>query len=301
MSSPTSRSSPGSEGLTLQRSGRDSKQSGRSKRMHMHGRSLKDTGRRSTNGEMYSGSMQLTFGGKPAANAPHSLRGDFPANHSVVPGTRKAREMTVISGRRCSGLCRSSGPLGSLEKMLLGSSTWHSTMCSLTWKIRNTRRGRSVFQLAPSVHRMKGSASSLWPTPRAEERGAYQRDRGDPSRTRPTLTGAARMYPTPTAPGPHQVGRIEEWGGSGNPLRVPTPSARDYKSPGRPEWVARRDREGHSPPLNKAVGGMLNPEWVEWLIGFPIGWTACEASGMRSSRNRSTRSSKPSRKSKRVV
>lgn len=26
-------------------------------------------------------------------------------------------------------------------------------------------------------------------------------------------------------------------------------------------------------PLNAEVGGKLNPEWVEWLMGYPIGWT----------------------------
>jgi len=25
-------------------------------------------------------------------------------------------------------------------------------------------------------------------------------------------------------------------------------------------------------------GGRLNPQWVEWLMGFPIGWTDCEDS-----------------------
>lgn len=26
-------------------------------------------------------------------------------------------------------------------------------------------------------------------------------------------------------------------------------------------------------------GGKLNPTWVEWLMGFPLGWTDCDASG----------------------
>ena len=26
-------------------------------------------------------------------------------------------------------------------------------------------------------------------------------------------------------------------------------------------------------------GGKLNPEWVEWLQGFPTGWTDCDVSG----------------------
>ena len=24
------------------------------------------------------------------------------------------------------------------------------------------------------------------------------------------------------------------------------------------------------------VGGTLNPMWVEWLMGWPVGWTDCE-------------------------
>ena len=26
-------------------------------------------------------------------------------------------------------------------------------------------------------------------------------------------------------------------------------------------------------------GGSLNPMWVEWLMGWPLGWTACEPLG----------------------
>ncbi len=29
-------------------------------------------------------------------------------------------------------------------------------------------------------------------------------------------------------------------------------------------------------PLSEEVGGLLNPEWVEWLMGWPLGWTALE-------------------------
>jgi len=38
------------------------------------------------------------------------------------------------------------------------------------------------------------------------------------------------------------------------------------------------------------AGGALNPTWVEWLMGFPLGWTVCDALGTRSSR-RSSKSS----------
>jgi DNA (cytosine-5)-methyltransferase 1 len=36
----------------------------------------------------------------------------------------------------------------------------------------------------------------------------------------------------------------------------------------------------HQESLQKEVGGNLNPTWVEWLMGWPLGWTDCAASGM---------------------
>jgi hypothetical protein len=32
-------------------------------------------------------------------------------------------------------------------------------------------------------------------------------------------------------------------------------------------------QQGHSVSLHDQIGGSLNPTWVEWLMGFPIGWT----------------------------
>ena len=29
---------------------------------------------------------------------------------------------------------------------------------------------------------------------------------------------------------------------------------------------------------NRVTGGALNPTWVEWLMGFPLGWTDLEPS-----------------------
>jgi hypothetical protein len=84
----------------------------------------------------------------------------------------------------------------------------------------------------------------------------------------------------------------------------PTPSARDWKE--APTSLATLPT--NSRPLNEAVrfptpggsrphdtdevsgrlanqiGGSLNPTWVEWLMGLPLGWTDCAASATRSSR-----------------
>jgi hypothetical protein len=50
--------------------------------------------------------------------------------------------------------------------------------------------------------------------------------------------------------------------------RFPTPAARDWKDGNYPS-----ERKRHTPPLAVHAGGTLNPEWVEWLMGWPIGWT----------------------------
>jgi hypothetical protein len=34
--------------------------------------------------------------------------------------------------------------------------------------------------------------------------------------------------------------------------------------------------EGRTTDQDPTAGGQLNPTWVEWLMGFPLGWTDCE-------------------------
>jgi hypothetical protein len=62
----------------------------------------------------------------------------------------------------------------------------------------------------------------------------------------------------------------------------PTPCTRDYKGMNTPEALTRKDGKSRMDQLPNAVayGGTqtpqkapLNPSWVEWLMGWPIGWT----------------------------
>ena len=79
--------------------------------------------------------------------------------------------------------------------------------------------------------------------------------------------------------------------GMGMPLTIavqmwPTPTSRDWKD-GSAQACA-------NVPVNALLGreihqhttdtGSLNPSWVEWLMGFPLGWTALERSATPSSR-----------------
>ena len=64
----------------------------------------------------------------------------------------------------------------------------------------------------------------------------------------------------------------------------PTPAARDYKGANGFETTQRKIGEGKraqmgqlpnavQQELGRSIGGTLNPMWVEWLMGWPLGWT----------------------------
>ena len=58
----------------------------------------------------------------------------------------------------------------------------------------------------------------------------------------------------------------------------PTPRASDWKGAINAQAAKKVKERGYSPNLSEAVaedqnGGRLNPMWVEWLMGWPIGAT----------------------------
>lgn len=85
---------------------------------------------------------------------------------------------------------------------------------------------------------------------------------------------------TPTAAMRPRSSRFKE-GRTPNPAEwammemLPTPTCQDAKNNG-----SKSQMERNTPPLNAVAGGALNPEWVEWLMGWPIGWTDLRPLGM---------------------
>jgi DNA (cytosine-5)-methyltransferase 1 len=72
----------------------------------------------------------------------------------------------------------------------------------------------------------------------------------------------------------------------------PTPQADDNRDRGNLSMpsIQRRQRLGKQLNLSMVVSpnsGSLNPTWVEWLMGFPLGWTDLGPSATRSSRRSS--------------
>ena len=68
----------------------------------------------------------------------------------------------------------------------------------------------------------------------------------------------------------------------GEPM-CPTPIASRTSGRLSPDQ-AQHKRSAGRPPRSYGTTGPLNPPWVEWLMGFPIGWTALPPSATPSSR-----------------
>src|SRR6185295_1867651 len=63
---------------------------------------------------------------------------------------------------------------------------------------------------------------------------------------------------------------------------LPTLAARDFRSDAcSPAFRAKRDAMAIGKTLPWTLGGLLNPTWCEWFMGYPAGWTALDASVIR--------------------
>ena len=65
-------------------------------------------------------------------------------------------------------------------------------------------------------------------------------------------------------------------------VAVNWPTPRDHKDGDATADVPTNGHLGRAAPRDPTSHpGQLNPDWVEMLMGFPIGWTASELSGTR--------------------
>jgi hypothetical protein len=157
---------------------------------------------------------------------------------------------------------------------------------SETWPASGMTQAGIAFRRPTSAPCTSASESGLLPTPSAVSYGTNQGGgMGRIGPVRPSLETMARhaLWPTPQAHDVHP-GRAERVGRHGTKhggrdltdwvARWPTPQARDHRT-GEPHRVGDPARHGGW-NLNDWVGGQLNPEWVEWLMGYPAGWTDSE-------------------------
>lgn len=161
----------------------------------------------------------------------------------------KARVLTAnvaASGRKWPGLLarydHDSRSWKTAQPSLLGDSDEFSE----TWPRSGMTRTGMCYLRPTSARPICASASGLWPTPVADDTGSRSKkyaQGGTP------LSLAVKLWPTPTAGNHKSGGYLAEWGGS-------------------------RARETMATLVpGDQLFGPLNPEWVEWLMGWPTGWT----------------------------
>lgn len=237
------------------------------------------------------------------------FREDSPVSRSVLPGSEEARRMTVTSGRKCLESSGNSGPLGLLEKMCLESSIWHSTKCLLIWKTKVTNAGASLFRLAVSMPHIGGNDAPFWPTPSTGAAlcgGTGNFKTLQKMAEKGLITEEERRQLSQGNGGKTNPGLVEWLMGYEQTFTslIPTPRASDYKGAalGRywmphSQYVQVERESRYRSQLNEHLEltplgkiGPMNPTWVEWLMGFPAGWTDLNASETQSFHSSSSRS-----------
>ena len=199
----------------------------------------------------------------------------FPARTSALQA--KAPALTEPD-QACGPTWRASlarfDPASSSWKTAQRSLFGDSDESSVIWPRSGMTAAGQCWELPTLGRRTSATGCGLWPTPttqdnpqmKGEGKAAAHPKRGT------TLGGAVRLWPTPIA--------SDSRGSSGKPapgkqiqlvdaVRFATPLSRDWRSGKTSQATA----EKNSRPLSEQIGGSLNPTWVEWLMGWPLGWT----------------------------
>lgn len=142
-----------------------------------------------------------------------------------------------------------------------------SELSSVTWPRSGMTADGQCWELPMSERRTSGIDSGFWPTPVASDTS---------SRTKPYAQGGTPLslavkWPTPTVCGNYNRKGASATSGDGLATAVrmwPTPTAHNAK-----EGAHKSEYEKNTPTLAAQAGGPLNPTWVEWLMGWPLGWT----------------------------
>lgn len=198
------------------------------------------------------------------------FRGDFPAR-------------TLVQQEKAQGLRESAADCGvnlqgSLARYDHDASLWRTAQCSLladsdvyseTWPRWGTMQNGALYLLPTPAHLTEESGSGSWPTPncigfrsdgellllsrKLESREEFLR-----MSSRAATSKREKAWPTPCA----------------SASKGSSPASLTRKS-GRSR---ENDRIDHA--VMASDGGQLNPDWVEWLMGWPIGLTELKPLGM---------------------
>ena len=176
-----------------------------------------------------------------------------------------------LSGKRCYDSPEMYTQRGLLRKMYQPCD-----LRGLPWSYKISARSGMwenfiVYPLVPvAALRIKGTESGSWPTPTSMD-GKRTGKELDPdswleAKERHAKKGVNKHFHLDIAV---QFAEQKRW---------PTPQASDHRDRGNLSNPAIQRRLSLGKQLNLSMvvsptSGQLNPRWVEWLMGYPDGWT----------------------------
>ena len=195
----------------------------------------------------------------------------FHVSHIASQESDSGKKMSDIFGRKCLGLLEKYGRGGLLERMfagyLVGMKGWYSKRCALTWKVKDTKSKRLLFQLQASALRTEEKECGLLlKTPCSMD--AYsekltkknQRFGNSGTLSQEVATGfiAKRMPNLAT----QVIGLL------------PTPKTQDSRHAMRDRGKSNLGEEMSELAFqNTGKTSQLSPLFVEEMMGFPRNWT----------------------------
>lgn len=149
----------------------------------------------------------------PSMEETQSLQLDILANRSPQQVREEALKMTDISGQKYYELFNKSDRIGLFSKMLVGTSLWGSTKCSLTWQTKPiTQSKHFILELSVSTLPTDECDSGLWATATTMEHlppgisGSFKESQNGRRQISSNLRDQViqkdqEMWPTPTTKG----------------------------------------------------------------------------------------------------
>ena len=206
-----------------------------------------------------------------------------PVSRSVSLVTGSEKPTIATSGQMSLALFESASPPGASSRTSPVICLSEDTTSSESFKRWASALRRHCGQRRKSARPTDASASSsLLPAPSASSYGSNKG--GAAGRTGPerhSLESMARkaLWPTPSA-------TLGTNGGLVTPAKAREGGTLIEALSARTSWptptiAGNYNRKGASPSsgdgLATAVGGQLNPTWIEWLMGWPLGWSDCDS------------------------
>lgn len=194
---------------------------------------------------------------------------DSPASRFPWPESSAGKKTSGFYGLKCSALSGSLGRIASSVRTFLASSRLPPGRWSRIWSVQAITSSCCNLRLRLSELGTGGQDAFLW---------------------------GSTIYPTPKASDSKGSGPMGTLSAEHDlKKRRNLKGCVLYATPCRGDATGTNGGGNHR-SLRTDVSGQLNPEWTEWLMGFPAGWSALEPSEMRSYRSRHTQSSARSRR-----